>query len=443
MNRRWTRTWWFLLLPMLLALGGGCSIEPLAGGVTETGNPEMVACAREMFQAMQPGHVWVVDSQVPGGKQRLDPASIYGAAVDTVVPGLGKTAARSDSTNFVRRSLVVPETTIIIDTLFSKRVVTDTVVGTSGLDTTVTLTRRIVIDSVLVQDTIVTADTLYFYDVPVSASPDSSENILDYYSKAPQYVDAVYSPSNGLSYLFLSGTISYALPAGSGNFRVNEGSPHIMSTSRVFTSSTGVRVWEEYRDFDGDSLLYTAPMPNPVQVRFGTSIFAPQVQESTLIDYDAGEDGILGTTNDNRIRSLVRELRASEGTNRLTFEYPTDDSPIVRFEAVRTSGPVRFFSNRFAVKGATGALTAMHPAWSYRLGDVDSLAASLELSSPVAPGGHPIEAGVRFVCILRSGDVGTFTGRIDAGSGDLTGTYEKSGTTVRIRATRDGTVVYE
>jgi len=365
----------FACAAMLIA---GCSLGPVAGGGTETGNPEVVACARAAFAAMNADSQWMPEHYLPGGVQKLDPALLIPASTrEKLAVPLGKAQARIDTvvndthyvyiddTLLVRDTVIRTDTQYVNDTLISTRLVDDTIVETDSGDTSRYVLQRIVNDTVLVADTLVLRDTTVNVDTMLYrdtlALPDTSADwsinggtlvpatyvdssklvrLRDMRPSVTWLVDSIYlnppaseNDSMNIAPVYLvmmdiagargPDTQSRTIDVSPGNYSVIPGLGRYQSLSKRYSTPSGYAVSEAYADRDGDGLLFIALPALVPAARYDCAITSPALDQSGSFDFCAGADRNFGTIDGNAISVFGRTTQSDDITEQAHYARDT------------------------------------------------------------------------------------------------------------------------
>jgi len=478
-----------IIAGIIAALFSGCSLGPVAGGGTETGNPEIVACASAAFGIMAADSQWIPEYYLPGGTGKLDPATLIPATVRSQLPApLGKTASRIDTvingmryvyindTLIMQDTVIRPDINFVKDTLVVSRNVADTIVDSASGDRYVAervVTDTIfVIDTLVLHDTTVTIDTMLYRDTlmfadtsqaapvtlidstklvrlsdmrnttawridsvfvaPDQAAPAPKDSSLPVQPSYAIYYSVAGAPSNGLD------QSSQTINVPAENYFVIQTPGKYRSLSRRFTTSAGVTGSELYADRDGDSLLFTAlPLQVPA-VRYTCDLSSSAIAQSGTYDFNAGPDRSFATVNGNIICGLNRFSRS--GAMQENVSYAHDSTDVLREHMVLALGQiyasdsVETLTVRYEISGGSDSLgladdrlLAIRESIAYRTGFLSRIDLVIRPDLPLSRGQKAQHGIVSFSVLLRNGDYGTMdNGIIDLRTGTISGIYRKT-----------------
>jgi hypothetical protein len=489
-NTAWTRAAALLSLA-LLGLTINCSTE-YAGG-TETGNPEVSACAALVFAAFDDTLSWTPRAYVPGGMFRLDSAGIYAGAVyrtpdgmlvkrwvertDTIV-GTQRIVTYTvfiDDTVLIHDTTLVPDT-VVIDTAMSR---VDTLYDTSyvvtGADTTRVVQTRydtktyVVLDTVPFVDTIYQIDTLFLFDtivlfdtIPTDTTGITSLDSMPAISEPIDYTFSSGSPTSGrsvsgveLHYDAVNDTASIVVTMQSASYVITPTLSNMHVTNEVATnlvtkdmvSATGAVVQELYGDLDGDGALFGHGYQS---IRFTHDYRRDTDTLYAAVDFDGGRDLDIATTRNNPVLSLLHQVRTSR-VNRMTT-YDRASAPVAgdtlrlrTAESISDSTLGLYTRSYLLSRGPDGymgnddTLESWTATVEYASGDIRRMEIVVTPETPLAPGIAPSTGTIQATIWMRNGSVGMLDSvSIDFGMGTVSGTYYRDGAAVDVMVVRSG-----
>lgn len=295
------------LLPVLSAaylLFLNCSLG------TETGNPGMTTCARSAFEPLLTVDQWLPSSYLVNGISQLDPGFIHTDLTET--PSLAKktiSAEDQDSFTIVYRTdtVITIDTVYIVDTIVETSIKSDTVVKhqENSPDSSLVFSERLHNDSIFLVDTVIILDTVLvtridtigidkgpFDPIIVEVSP-VTVTLSEYTPDSVIYLITRRTSQPAIRLVLRSPPITYRFDSS------------LISLSRKSTLS-GMDIYEEYRDSDGDGMLYLSKTTASPRSTLFASYSRDNSGTELYVRFDAGQDNTFSSTSDNRILSLKR-----------------------------------------------------------------------------------------------------------------------------------------
>ncbi len=433
------------ILPLLCAAAAAltlvrCSVSPtVADGGTHTGNPDISACASALFDIMETGDEWHVGHYVDS--QALDPSYIDpSAGADPSEPyrtTLAKRAAVAETT--VIDTILMYDTLFVNDTIIRQRVESDTVDTVFGGDTIMYINQWLALDTLIAVDTVVLVDTL----VVIDTLPDRAVTLEQYDSvQFMIYEDAARN-----------GTVPVPTGIDTSQFNVlPAASSDVLSRSGFYITPSGTQVFVEYRDADGDDLLFKAAQGTPralLRQRRVAGALAVYLES----EFSAGADLTFSSFADNTVLSLVRyRVSGGDTTETVVYAAPASgqaaaDSAVLTINEYLPSDSVFSRKTRFSIAAAgtspsTHSLAGITQTLLYRRGEVDKVVVVVVPQSLVGKGASPGVASFSAQIVSAENDTTSLQGTVDPQTG-ISGTYSGTWGTSTVSVALDGTIEVE
>jgi len=442
-----------------------CSLSPLCGGGTETGNPDgMLACARAVFAEVDSADRWTLASYLPDGEQQLDPNCLL---TQKPQAPLGKSAATTQDTlvivrdsNIIIITVARYDTVTVIDTLYNNVVVVrnvsvyDTVFPASqSAENSMVIVERIVPDTIRKIDTVVKSniqvvpqrDTTYY---PLT----DSATVFQIYNQ-PNITRRI---SIGMASWTVSPNIIAPVLKPASDIENNT----CYSLSRTALVQ-GTNVSEKYSDADNDGYLFGPDISqlsgtqfadmksivSPGRAQFsGTYALGNGQKTAMSVLFDAGIDYQIATPVDNRILSLGRQKTVNGRiSERVTYanqavDTSSAEAAVLVVEKYPQSGAVEgqsvwfhFLRGQDNLDHRQNRLAAITKEIYYRSGGLWALKAQVEVSAPdIAPAPY-LNGKVTAQMFYNNQGSGSFSGTVDKATGELYGVYTENGVDYRVK----------
>jgi hypothetical protein len=449
-----------LMIAWCMMTSAGCSLSPVAGGGgTETGNP-VITIANAAFNALDSG-LWNPQKHLVDGAVQLDPGY---ASVDPVVkvaklrsvPESGDTVLTYVTymdtvfvTSIVQSTdtIVKIDTVYLLDTLYSKYVQADT----AHAESATVVTSSIIFDTVFISDTLLKYDTTFVAHTDTTVIPfvmeksgptSTTTGTPPVYSDAPgtsytirssQQAPVSKDTQNAIIYYDVAAPDSWNQVDSAKTVTRSDGA--VMWISRVSTRAD-MQVWEEYKDGDGDSLLYLAAAGGTPLALLNATYTRGTLVTSLQARFDAGADNLFSTTGDNRLYHLKKTTTMNgtviedvvygglPGAATVTLamrRFSLTDSIadcIVQFDCQQGTDPSDFHQN---------ALSALKLTRTYRSGSITRFEIDLRLQTAVRsikdnPSGNLIAP-----VLLTKNRQASIDAILDYSGGVITGIYTIEG----------------
>jgi hypothetical protein len=437
-----------------------CSLSPLSGGGTETGNPGMLECARAVFEQVDSVGRWSVENYLPGGEQQLNPNCLLN---QKPVAPLGKVAAVSQDTQVIIRdsSIIVInlaryDTVVIVDTVYSYEpeiknvVVYDTVrPALQAPESSVVVIEKIGQETISTVDTVVNRDTTKVprYDTLVFPLTDSAavfQSYGRYYIVGPIYSFGTIAFRD----------VAYIQLVPEWGVNSDLGSSSYLALSRT-AQVQGTTVFEKYSSADNDGLLfgpdsslltnaqyntYTKNVPPSRVLLAGDYTDTADARKTTLsVLFDAGLDYQVATSADNRILSLSRAKTVDGQTiEQATYSTRAVDSvsasPVLALKISSQSGILDSQSVRFSFLPGSDSLdqrqnridSISNVRW-YHSGGLQALSVQVKMAAPATAPAWTLRGQVNAQLFFNGSGNGLFSGTVDKSAGTLSGVYTANG----------------
>ncbi|MDD5675155.1 MAG: hypothetical protein PHC61_13385 [Chitinivibrionales bacterium] len=477
-----------------------CSLGPLAagGGGTNTGNPGFTAASAAAFTELDSIERCDVTHYLRRGVATLDPAGVDTSFAQSVaVSHLAKTLAVGSDT------VVRVDTTFVLDTLARTVQRNDTIITVIGLDSSVLITQKTVVESIVVKDTVLVIDTSVVFntakdtafatkDSLSSNAPDSitianyttlradaimSANSVNWNVVAqPSFIRVAFyqdisnrmlldslAPTtvsfNGVSvrsdsqvqYNFTdtSGgqkrSISLPVDGGYKVYALQKRSSLIAWRS---VAPDGSRITESYSDEDGDGFLETAPASVSPSIIYTASAKNGPAQSSLTCIFDAGADMLFKTRESNRILSFAKSDIAPGCSSAIRYRVnAAADSAVLGIAAAQLSiaDSVQSCSTTVALFGgidhASQAIGAIHKTILYRSGLFTRIDLVITPQIRTMLGRAAPACDLRASIYFADGSIGKIDNAIiDPKTGTLSGTFIINREIRSMTINRDGTL---
>lgn len=425
------------LLPVLSAaylLFLNCSLG------TETGNPGMTTCARSAFEPLLTVDQWLPSSYLVNGISQLDPGFIHTDLTET--PSLAKktiSAEDQDSFTIVYRTdtVITIDTVYIVDTIVETSIKSDTVVKhqENSPDSSLVFSERLHNDSIFLVDTVIILDTVLvtridtigidkgpFDPIIVEVSP-VTVTLSEYTPDSVIYLITRRTSQPAIRLVLRSPPITYRFDSS------------LISLSRKSTLS-GMDIYEEYRDSDGDGMLYLSKTTASPRSTLFASYSRDNSGTELYVRFDAGQDNTFSSTSDNRILSLKRismvdQMKIQEVLYGNEYVNPQKDtvtlsvekrdntkSELIRYTCIRGEDPDTHTENR---------LVKINYELSFTSGPLREIKIRIIPEVPLEAGQDPSRASMEAFINYGKGVAGDFQGIIDYSTGLVSGIYAEGG----------------
>ncbi|HON11125.1 MAG TPA: hypothetical protein PLE24_09675 [Chitinispirillaceae bacterium] len=425
------------LLPVLSAaylLFLNCSLG------TETGNPGMTTCARSAFEPLLTVDQWLPSSYLVNGISQLDPGFIHTDLTET--PSLAKktiSAEDQDSFTIVYRTdtVITIDTVYIVDTIVETSIKSDTVIKhqENSPDSSLVFSERLHNDSIFLVDTVIILDTVLvtridtigidkgpFDPIIVEVSP-VTVTLSEYTPDSVIYLITRRTSQPAIRLVLRSPPITYRFDSS------------LISLSRKSTLS-GMDIYEEYRDSDGDGMLYLSKTTASPRSTLFASYSRDNSGTELYVRFDAGQDNTFSSTSDNRILSLKRismvdQMKIQEVLYGNEYVNPQKDtvtlsvekrdntkSELIRYTCIRGDDPDTHTENR---------LVKINYELSFTSGPLREIKIRIIPEVPLEAGQDPSRASMEAFINYGKGVAGDFQGIIDYSTGLVSGIYAEGG----------------
>jgi len=444
------------VIAFCIAMLAGCSVGPaeVADGGTHTGNPDVSACASALFDIMATGDEWHVESYIDS--LQLDPAYIEpDSSSDLAEPYANVLAKRRALAAFA-----VVETVLIYDTLYVNDTVVNQYIKADTIDTVVGVDTLMYVNTWLVSDTLIAIDTVILVDtLIVTDTMDAATTKADTATGA----DSISGAANeGLDYTVLPDSTrnSYkAAPPGANDAAqkftvIPDALKSVMSRSGLYSTPSGVTVFVEYSDADGDNLLFKAAAGAVPLALLRESRLAGAVKLFLNAKFSAGNDSDFLARADNTVYSLLRyRIDGDDTTETVSYATPLSaqvaaDSVVLTLGERSPSDTVYSRTTRFSVAAGANTQSAVDDKLAglaqtlfYRRGDIDKITLSVIPSSPVSKGRALGVSTFSAVIISAAGDTTRMQGTVDPQSG-ISATYTDSISTSNLTVSPAGVMEF-
>ncbi len=403
----------YLATAVVLAVSGCSNTSSLdVVGGTETGNPDISACASLMFRLMNNKDDWEIERYFDSSD--FDPGSVERPrnvakrrytvnASDTVL----------DTTYvFVVDTVIVQEQDVAVyDTIYRKRIEYDTL--TEVIDGREVVYR----EAYLSYDTVIKVDTL----------TDSVRNrIYDTLT----VIDTVFADSGVSSGeeegIIASEMMLCVVPLESStdqgeNTESNKVNPgdEVFFLAKDYTADNGALRTKEFRDYDGDFLLFSSDTGLPAAEMRGYVRYSKDEEpvSERMAVFSSGPDSLFSTVNDNRV-DTISYIGADSDT---ILSGSSIGGSITIDAALRGMGIDAVF--RYFFDDLTHHLSSDGPdsasVMAYKRDAPDGTGFSIEVvkAAPPVPGGIFGGFSFRTVFFTEDGRTGTMTGEISTEKG--------------------------
>ena len=443
-----------------------CSLSPLGGGGTETGNPEgMLACAHAVFEEVDSADRWSLTSYLPDGEGQLDPNCLLNKKPQ--VP-LWKSAATSQDTlvivrdsNIIIITVAGYDTVRVIDTLYNNVTVVrnvsvyDTVYPAGQIaESSMVIVERIMPDTIRKIDTVVNAN------VQVVPRRDTTNFPLT----DSATVFRIYNQPSAIKWFAIDRAGAVIVLAPNPIAPALKGDPALENNTCYSLSRTamvqGTTVSEKYTDADNDGYLFGPDLSQTSDMQFadisrsvspgraqfsGTYAAGNAVKTSMSVLFDAGIDYRISTTLDNRILSMGRQktidgriIEIVTYENRAIDTASSEQCALV-LEQFPVTGSVESRSVRFyflrgqdSIDHRQNGLSAITKELYYRSGGLWRLKVQVDLGRPeIAPAPY-LNGQVTAQVYYNNQTSGSFSGVVERVTGELSGIYTENGTGRRV-----------
>ena len=264
--------------------------------------------------------------------------------------------------------------------------------------------------------------------------------------------DSVICGANNMySYQFtasdsLNQTLLY-LPAISNRILGGDSITATYSRSRYTTNSAGDRIFESFKDGDGNGVLATAVNSDPV-VRYIATINRSAGTSNVETVFKGGSDRTLSTSTDNPIIKLVRADNTANWSRSVVYLPDSLRDTIALVNRMMCRSPhsvVESLNVSYVVTGGLNRtnqkLNGLTRTITYKTGSIERMEITLLPNTAVTGDAQIQDARLSARMFLRDGSIYTIVnGRIDRATGQVIGLISDGGVLRIFEAASDGTI---